>query len=178
MGMEYVAPNGVFSAPHSLLLVVEGSGMRNAQGLYNDGLVFGTCVNNGETTWTYNQGVILSGLGALYVATGNETLLSQAEITIDASIKNLTENGILKESCDDVVVEGTPCDTDQQIFKGIWLKHLQYFLTFAQRPELVSKYSDFIGTQSEAVLNIATDPQLDIGSVWYGTNEVSVIVSL
>ena len=46
--MEYVAPKGVFSAPHSLLLVVEGSGMRNAQGLYNDGLVFGTCVNNGE----------------------------------------------------------------------------------------------------------------------------------
>ncbi|KAF9064957.1 Six-hairpin glycosidase [Rhodocollybia butyracea] len=139
---------------------IESSGMRNAQGLFNDGLVFGTCVNNGETTWTYNQGVILSGLGALYAITGNETLIPQAEITIDATIKNLTENGILKETCDDVVAPGTPCDTDQQIFKGIWLKHLQYFLTFVnpQHPELVSKYSAFIGAQSAAVVEFATIP--------------------
>ncbi|KIK69484.1 glycoside hydrolase family 76 protein [Collybiopsis luxurians FD-317 M1] len=161
---------------------IEGSGMRNAQGLYNDGLVFGTCVNNGETTWTYNQGVILSGLGSLYAATGNETLISEAEITIDATIKDLTENGILKESCDDVKLEGTPCDTDQQIFKGIWLKHLQYLITFAnvqsKHPELVKKYGSFIGAQSNAVLHTATDSQLDIGSVWYGANKGGSIFSV
>ncbi|KAJ3786559.1 glycoside hydrolase family 76 protein [Lentinula aff. detonsa] len=155
---------------------IEGSGMRNAQGLYNDGLVFGTCVNNGETTWTYNQGVVLSGLGALYAATGNETLVSEAEITIDATIRNLTVNGILKESCDDVVLEGTPCDSDQ----GIWLKHLQYFLTFVHptHPELVEKYQAFIGSQSEAVIRFATDLQLDIGSVWYGADAGGSIFSV
>ncbi|KAJ4492004.1 glycoside hydrolase family 76 protein, partial [Lentinula edodes] len=159
---------------------IEGSGMRNDQGLYNDGLVLGTCVNNGETTWTYNQGVILSGLGALYAATGNETLISEAEITIDATIRNLTMNGILKESCDDVVLEGIPCDSDQQIFKGIWLKHLQYFLTFVhpKHPELAAKYNSFIGSQSEAVLQLATNSQLDIGSVWYATDAGGSIFSV
>ncbi|KAJ3756735.1 glycoside hydrolase family 76 protein [Lentinula raphanica] len=159
---------------------IESSGMHNSQGLYNDGLVFGTCVNNGETTWTYNQGVILSGLGALYAATSNETLIHEAEITIDATILNLTSNGVLKESCDDVKPEGTPCDSDQQIFKGIWLKHLQYFLTFvrSKHPELVDKYKDFITSQSEAVSRVATDPHLDIGSVWYGVNEGGSIFSV
>ena len=33
-------------------------------GLVNDGLT-SACVNNGLTTWTYNQGVILGGLAAL-----------------------------------------------------------------------------------------------------------------
>ncbi|KAF5373367.1 hypothetical protein D9757_009735 [Collybiopsis confluens] len=157
---------------------IEGSGMRNSQGLFNDGLEFGTCVNNGETTWTYNQGVILSGLGALYAATGNETLISEAEITIDASIRNLTVNGVLKESCDDVKLEGTPCDTDQ----GIWLKHLQYLITFAnvqsKHPELITKYGSFIGAQSAAVQHTATDRQLDIGSVWYGANQGGSIFSV
>ncbi|KAJ3887867.1 glycoside hydrolase family 76 protein [Lentinula edodes] len=167
---------------------IEGSGMRNDQGLYNDGLVLGTCVNNGETTWTYNQGVILSGLGALYAATGNETLISEAEITIDATIRNLTMNGILKESCDDVVLEGIPCDSDQASstsfplswLNGIWLKHLQYFLTFVHpnHPELAAKYNSFIGSQSDAVLRLATDSQLDIGSVWYGANAGGSIFSV
>lgn len=30
--------------------------MRNSNGLYNDGLDLHTCQNNGQTTWTYNQG--------------------------------------------------------------------------------------------------------------------------
>jgi hypothetical protein len=47
---------------------------------------------------TYNQGVIASGLASLYVATGstNTELLTQAEITLDATITYLTQNNILK----------------------------------------------------------------------------------
>jgi len=30
------------------------SGMRNADGLWNDGLITSNCQNNGQTTWTYN----------------------------------------------------------------------------------------------------------------------------
>jgi predicted alpha-1,6-mannanase (GH76 family) len=37
------------------------SGMINDQNLVNDGLN-SVCQNNGQTTWTYNQGVILGGL--------------------------------------------------------------------------------------------------------------------
>lgn len=70
-----------------------------------------------KTTWTYNQGVIASGLAALYVARGsnNPSLLDQAEITLDATISRLTVNGILKESCDDA--KSSSCNHDQVIYR-------------------------------------------------------------
>ena len=60
------------------------------------------------------KGVIASGLGALYAITGNASLLDAAEITLDATIAHLTENGILKESCDDAT--SSSCDHDQARF--------------------------------------------------------------
>lgn len=61
------------------------------------------------------QGVVASGLAALSAASGDTSLLDQAEITLDATVSRLTVNNILKESCDDV--DATKCDHDQQIFK-------------------------------------------------------------
>ncbi|KIK67462.1 glycoside hydrolase family 76 protein [Collybiopsis luxurians FD-317 M1] len=150
---------------------LSNSGMRNSQGLYNDGLVFGTCVNNGQTTWTYNQGVIASGLAALYAATGNTTLLDQAEITLDATIAHLTQNDILKESCDNAASGGSVCDADQQLFKGLWTKHLQYYLDMANDPSRTAKYSPFLGSQESAVFHFGTDASNDVGSVWYAPNQ-------
>jgi hypothetical protein len=145
--------------------------MRNSQGLFNDGLDFTTCGNNGQTTWTYNQGVIASGLAALYAATKNTTLLDQAEITLDATIAHLTAGtSILKESCDDALSGGPVCNQDQQIFKGIWTKHLQYYLDNAG-PARVDKYTAFLGSQTSAVLHFGTDADTDVGSVWYAPNQ-------
>ncbi|KAI0047159.1 glycoside hydrolase family 76 protein [Auriscalpium vulgare] len=141
------------------------SGMRNAQGLWNDGLDFNTCQNNGQTTWTYNQGVIASGLGALYAVTGDKSLLDAAEVTLDATISQLTQNGVLKESCDNA--SGSTCDADQQIFKGIWTKHLQYYLGYANDPARTAKYAPFLAAQAKAVLTNALTAQNDVGSVWY-----------
>ncbi|KAK7001401.1 Six-hairpin glycosidase [Favolaschia claudopus] len=152
--------------------VMESSGMRTSTGLFNDGLDFATCRNNNGTTWTYNQGVIASGLAALAVATGNHTLFHQAEITLDATIKRLTApNRVLKESCDDPHANGTVCDIDQQTFKGIWTKHLQYYLTSAANVVSAAKYGPFLGLQSEAVVRYATNASLDIGSVWYARDQ-------
>ena len=64
-----------------------------------------------QTKWTYSQGVIASGLGLLYTATGNGTYLTEAEKTIDAVVAGITANGILKENCDDVT--HSTCDEDQ-----------------------------------------------------------------
>ncbi|KAJ6616646.1 Six-hairpin glycosidase [Mycena sp. CBHHK59/15] len=154
---------------------LESAGMRtstgNTSGLFNDGLVFGTCANNNGTTWTYNQGVIASGLAALGVATGNRSLFAQAEITLDATIRDLTVRGVLKESCDDPLAGGSVCDIDQQTFKGIWTKHLQYYLTSADSARATAKYGEFLGAQSVAVRRYATNATLDIGSVWYAPNE-------
>jgi rhamnogalacturonyl hydrolase YesR len=92
--------------------------MRNGDGLWNDGLTQdGTCKNNGQTTWTYNQGVIASGLAALYAVTKDTSLLTQAEITLDATIRLMSTNNILRESCDNAASGGSVCNQDQQIFK-------------------------------------------------------------
>lgn len=140
------------------------SGMRGPSGLFNDGLDLKTCQNNGQTTWTYNQAVVASGLAALYAATGNTSLLDQAEVSLDATISSLTGNGILGESCD---LAGETCDHDQQIFKGIWTKHVQYYLDNANDSSRVAKYSHFLGIQHSGILLHATNSAHDIGSVWY-----------
>ncbi|KAK0195134.1 glycoside hydrolase family 76 protein [Armillaria mellea] len=153
--------------------VLEASGMRNSEGLYNDGLD-DSCVNNRETTWTYNQGVVASGLGALWKATGNRTLLKEAEITLDATIKDMTVNGVLKESCDSVIETDAPCDIDQ----GIWTKHLQYYLIFTNEKEKIAKYSPFLGAQSHAVIEYATNATGDISNLWYAPDEGGAIYNV
>ena len=67
----------------------KNSGMINAQNLINDGLT-ANCLNNGQTTWTYNQGVILGGLTELYKITGDTNYLVAAETIANAAIANLT----------------------------------------------------------------------------------------
>ncbi|KAG8986588.1 hydrolase 76 protein, partial [Tulasnella sp. JGI-2019a] len=141
--------------------------LRNSQGLYNDGLDFNTCQNNGQTTWTYNQGVIASGLAALSTATGDKSLLDIAEVTLDATISYMTQGGILKESCDDAAAGGAQCDHDQQIFKGVFMKHLQYYLDMANDSMRTAKYAGFIAAQASAVLHYGKNANNDIGSVWY-----------
>jgi hypothetical protein len=99
------------------------SGMINSEWLINDGLN-PDCSNNGATTWTYNQGVVLSGLGLMYVQTLNKTYMTVAENVIDAVIKKLTsQSQILIEPC-----ESSSCSTDGQQFKGIFMRHLKYFV--------------------------------------------------
>src|SRR5712691_9611632 len=50
------------------------SGMINDHHLINDGLN-DQCQNNGEPTWTYNQGVILGGLVEMFHCSGNPSYL-------------------------------------------------------------------------------------------------------
>lgn len=92
------------------------SGMIGSDNLINDGLTIlanGTCVNNQENVWSYNQGVVLGGLVELYKANGKSSLLSQAVTIAEAAIEALSVDGILHESCED---DG--CGADGSQFKG------------------------------------------------------------
>ena len=157
--------------------------MRNSDGLWNDGCaaldklrfspadegcsLTSACKNNGQTTWTYNQGVVASGLAELYHATGDSSYLTQAEITLDGAIAHKTQNGILKETCDNANPTST-CNNDQAMFKGIWMKHLQFYLDLA--PDRVSKYRNFINAQESAVVHYATGSGWAVGNVWYAAS--------
>ena len=67
---------------------LRASGMIGPSGLVNDGLT-AACENNGGTTWTYNQGVILGGLAALHEISGDRGYLEQGESIADAALAQL-----------------------------------------------------------------------------------------
>ncbi|KAK4129645.1 glycoside hydrolase family 76 protein [Parathielavia appendiculata] len=134
------------------------SNMTNAQGLYADGFHISghgsgsnntRCDERDEMVYTYNQGVILSGLLGLSQATGREHYLREGHALIKNVIRatgyDLARNvpvddlrpgnerlppwrglgraGILEDACD---VSGT-CSQDAQTFKGIWMHHFATF---------------------------------------------------
>ncbi|MGW4232081.1 glycoside hydrolase family 76 protein, partial [Streptomyces sp. NPDC004980] len=94
------------------------SGMINGDRMINDGLD-GSCANNGQPTWTYNQGVVLGGLTELYRATGDTGLLSSARSLADASTVRLQTDGVLREPG-----EGDTCTGDGPSFKGAYVRGL------------------------------------------------------
>jgi predicted alpha-1,6-mannanase (GH76 family) len=96
----------------------QGSGMINGDHLINDGLT-GGCANNGQPTWTYNQGVVLGGLTELNRATGDAGLLTTARTLADASTTRLESGGVLREPG-----EGDGCTGDGPSFKGAYVRGL------------------------------------------------------
>ncbi|CAF1080452.1 unnamed protein product [Adineta steineri] len=146
----------------------ENSGIINNDYLINDGLNSNDniCVNNNQTTWTYNQGVILSGLALLYNATNNKTLLNIAQNIADATIQKLTySNGILKEPCE------PNCDNDQKLFKGIFVRHLSYLLPYLIDSIHIQKYTLFL-QQNAISISMTNRCELDglFGLFWNNTS--------
>jgi predicted alpha-1,6-mannanase (GH76 family) len=83
------------------------------------------CKPTDQQLWTYNQGVILSGLGLLYKHTHDTSYLSAAFLILNGTRHSiLIENDILLEICD----KKATCNDDQKIFKGNYMKHLMKFL--------------------------------------------------
>lgn len=129
---------------------LRNSNMTNSQGLYvdgyhvldwgvNDTIGTGKCDERNEMVYTYNQGVILTGLRGLWESTGDQTYLNDGYELVRNVMKStgwiddgsdlshawagLGQGGILEELCDH---RGT-CSQDAQTFKGIFFQHLTDF---------------------------------------------------
>lgn len=111
----------------------------------NDNIGSGKCDERNEIVYTYNQGVVLSGLRGLWEGTGNSTYLEDGYSLVrntmaatgwvwsgvigstikktDTDWDGLGHNGILEELCD----RGGDCSQDAQTFKGIYFQHLAQF---------------------------------------------------
>ncbi|KAF2168512.1 glycoside hydrolase family 76 protein [Zasmidium cellare ATCC 36951] len=140
--------------PSYLAAAVQGydwlkkSNMTNTLGLYVDGFHISglrrnstICDARNEMVYTYNQGVLLSGLRGLWESTGNTTYMFDGHelarnaikatgwlFDLDAATSNsawagLGRAGILEEFCD---AQGD-CSQDGQTFKGIFFHHLTLF---------------------------------------------------
>jgi predicted alpha-1,6-mannanase (GH76 family) len=138
---------------------LHASGLIGPSGLVNDGLT-AACANNGGTTWTYNQGVILGGLAALYELTGDRDYLRHGEVTADAALANLTgQDGILAEPR-----ESSGCDGDQTQFKGIFVRYLHQLWRHSGKPA----YRAFIVANADSVLRRAGNKAGQFGLRWAG----------
>ena len=132
---------------------LRSSNMRNSAGLYVDGFHIrgwrggkrpsngtGKCDIRDEKVYTYNQGVVLSGLRGLWEATGNRTYLEDGYDLIRAvrtatgwqhrddddrkrDWAGLGRGGVLEEECD----WSGGCSQDGQTFKGIFFWHFASF---------------------------------------------------
>lgn len=119
------------------------SGMINSDNMINDGLT-DDCANNGQTTWTYNQGIILGAAVELAEATGDDGYLTRAAELADASTKApaIVKDGVLTEPCE---ANGGDCGADGPSFKGAYVRGLgELNAALKDRP-----YQDFLDTQAQ-----------------------------
>jgi predicted alpha-1,6-mannanase (GH76 family) len=135
------------------------SGMINAQHLVNDGLTSTNphaCSNNGQTAWSYNQGVILGGLVELAKAEHDPTLLPQAEAIANAAIDHLTAHGIL--------VDPTVSGGDTPQFKGVFVRNLMVLYAAAPNPQ----YKTFVDRNANSIWRNDQGPNHEFGGLWQG----------
>ena len=136
------------------------SGLINSSNLVNDGLT-SDCHNNGQTVWTYNQGLAIGGLVEAWRATGDTTLLDAARRLGDAAMTGLTANGILTESCD---TGQSTCDDNQKQFKGIFSRYLADLAAATG----TSSYGTFAQRQADSIWAADRDALNRIGQRWAG----------
>jgi len=136
------------------------SGMINGEHLVNDGLD-ARCRNNGDTTWTYNQGVVLGGLTDLAAATGDRRYLRQAEVLADASTRAraLHEGGGLTEPC-----EADDCGIDGPSFKGIYVRNLGELAVATSS----ARYRSYLQEHARAAHEHDRTPYDQYGEHWAG----------
>jgi hypothetical protein len=96
----------------------------------------GKCDDLNTMVYTYNQGVVLTGLRGLWLATGEIDYLEDGHELIEAVLEStgwnnpdsltwsgLGRGGVLEEYCD----SRGDCNQDGQTFKGIFFNHLAEF---------------------------------------------------
>ncbi|MGW5360941.1 glycoside hydrolase family 76 protein [Actinopolymorpha pittospori] len=138
-----------------------GSGMINSAGLVNDGLN-DDCQSNGQTVWTYNQGLAIGSALELWRATGDPQLLSTARRLADAAIDGgLTTDGVLTEACD--ALDRT-CDDNAKQFKGIFLRYLMDLADVTH----ADHYRAFVTTQAVSIWERDHDAADRLGTRWAG----------
>ncbi|HUA99022.1 MAG TPA: glycoside hydrolase family 76 protein [Terracidiphilus sp.] len=141
----------------------KASGMINGESLINDGLVSTNpraCVNNGGTTWTYNQGVILGGLVELSRADHDPTLLTEAQSIANAAIAHLSSHGILIEAAR---IGGG----DAPQFKGIFMRNLMA-LYGALPAAQAAPYKAFADANAASIWTRDRGPANQLGCYWQG----------
>jgi predicted alpha-1,6-mannanase (GH76 family) len=142
------------------------TGMINSKNLINDGLgttkgqtSAGSCANNGQTTWSYNQGVVLGGLTELSKLNPDPSLRQTARKIATAAITSLVDaNGIMHDSCE------PKCGADGVQFKGIFVRNL--IALHKVYPQ--AAYKSFVNANANAIWTRSQGTNVQFGQMWSG----------
>ncbi len=139
----------------------KSSGMINSAGLVNDGITSG-CANNGQTVWSYNQGLAIGAGVEIWRATGDSSALTKARQLADAALASpsLVTSGLLTESCDNLNAD---CDDNAKQFKGVFMRYLQDLDSATG-----NAYHGFAATQADSIWNADRDSLNRLGVRWSG----------
>jgi predicted alpha-1,6-mannanase (GH76 family) len=142
------------------------SGLINSKNLINDGLgsssgqtTATSCANNGQTTWSYNQGVILGGLVELAKQNTDATIPKTAQTIASAATTLLVDSsGVLHDSCE------PNCGNDGVQFKGIFARNLATLdLAYPQ-----TAYKTFLTVNANSIWNSSQGTNYEFGQDWSG----------
>ena len=138
------------------------SGMINSAGLVNDGLR-DDCTSNGDTVWSYNQGLAIGAGLELYRATHDAKILPTVRRLADAAIApgGLVTDGVLTEYCD---APSRTCDDNGKQFKGIFMRYWMDLADTTHDP----RYTDFVAQQAATVWGNDRDASDRLGERWSG----------
>ncbi|GGA40618.1 hypothetical protein GCM10010981_32280 [Dyella nitratireducens] len=142
------------------------SGMINADGLVNDGLT-NACTNNGQTVWTYNQGLAIGAGLELWRATRDPQILVAVRRLADSAIgpNALVIDGVLTETCD--ALDKT-CSDDGEQFKGIFMRYWTDLVDTTHD----RRYAAFLDIQAQSIWKNDRDAVGRLGTRWAGaTND-------
>ena len=138
----------------------------NEKGQVQDGVGErrGDCKIN-PRVWTYNQGVLLSGLVYLNEITGDRTYIDHAHNIALAAIKNMVDdNGVLIE----INCEPDDCNADAEQFKGIFMRHLTVLNHHSPKKE----YAEFIAINAQSIwVNAMQNGSVPPGVSWSAFSE-------
>lgn len=142
------------------------SKLQNEKGLVQDGI---RPTEEGckiaPNVWTYNQGVVLSGLVYLNRISGEEKYLDYAHEIAGATLNHMVDStGVLYE----VRCEPDDCNADAVQFKGIFMRHLAVLNRYAPKAE----YKRFMELNAESIWEKAMLQGTKVpGASWSSTSD-------
>jgi predicted alpha-1,6-mannanase (GH76 family) len=138
----------------------QSTGMINSGNLVNDGVNLTTCRNNGDVTWTYNQGVLINALVRLNQLTGDPGMLAAARRIGDALTAStyLNSGGIMREPN-----ESNTCAGDGVSFKGPAVRGLGVLSAATG-----GAYTAYLQRQADSAYTRNRDTLDQYGSHWAG----------
>jgi hypothetical protein len=159
----------------------------------NPGKALDTNCDDGQNTWSYTQGVILGALVELYRATGDTTLLDEADRIANAALDSTRQGlldrmvypqgsphqDVLREHCEEYCLCGliakpfchviNPTNDAAVTFKDVFVRNLREL--YDQNNALgrsTYTWASFLKKQRESLIANARTETADFGFFWTG----------